>query len=270
MFTAVYRPHLAFLASDAPCRGAYSRDMSSPQKPFKRPPKRFQPKGLSILYEDRDIIVVDKHAGVLTVSNDKVREHTATWLLTDYVRKGNPKSPHRVFIVHRLDRDTSGVIVFAKNPNSKRVLQDAWADVQKTYVAIVHGVVAEKQGVMTSYLAENSAFQMYSVKDPALGKLAQTGYRVLRESAAYSLLEIDLRTGRKNQIRVHCADRGFPVVGDKKYGNKLKDVGMRRLMLHAAAITFNHPHSGEPITIEAKPPVYFEILMKGSILVPRA
>ena len=236
--------------------------MRESQKQFKRPPKRHQPRGLSILYEDRDILVVDKVSGLLTVSNEKVRCNTAYYLLNDYVRKGNHKSRHRVFIVHRLDRDTSGVIVFSKNENAKRYLQEEWQGFQKKYYAIVHGTLPEKEGVITSYLAETRAHKMYSVGDPKEGKLAKTGYRVLRESPKYSLLEIDLLTGRKNQIRVHLSDKGCPVAGDKKYG--VKEKGIKRLTLHAASITIVHPYSKEKMTFTTKVPAYFESLIEGS------
>jgi RluA family pseudouridine synthase len=238
--------------------------MRENQKRSKSPPRRHQPKGLSILYEDRDILVVDKMSGLLTVSNEKERENTAYYLLTDYVRKGNQKSSRRIFIVHRLDRDTSGVIVFAKNENAKRYLQDEWQGFQKQYYALVHGVLREKEDVITSYLAENSVHKMYSVANPKKGKLARTGYKVLRESRKYSLLEIDLLTGRKNQIRVHLADRGCPVVGDRKYGIEEKK-GVKRLTLHAAAITIVHPYSKEKMTFSTKIPPYFESLMKDKV-----
>jgi tRNA pseudouridine32 synthase/23S rRNA pseudouridine746 synthase/23S rRNA pseudouridine1911/1915/1917 synthase len=235
--------------------------MRESQKHFKKPPKRYQPKGLSILYEDRDILVVDKASGLLTVSNEKVRDNTAYYLLNEYVRKGNQKSRHRVFIVHRLDRDTSGVIVFSKNENAKRYLQEEWQGFQKKYYALVHGTLPEKEGVITSYLAENRVHKMYSVADPKKGKLAKTGYKVLRESTKYSLLEINLLTGRKNQIRVHLSDKGCPVVGDKKYG--VKEKGIKRLTLHAASITIVHPYSKEKMTFTTKVPAYFESLING-------
>ncbi len=230
-------------------------------KQFKRPPKRYQPKGLTILYEDRDIIVVDKVNGLLTVSSEKVRDKTAYYLLNEYVRKGNQKSRRRIFIVHRLDRDTSGVIVFAKTEKAKRYLQEEWQGFEKKYYALIHGTMPEKEGIITSYLAENSVHKMYSVDDPQKGKLAKTGYKVIRESAKYSLLEVDLLTGRKNQIRVHLADKGCAVAGDKKYG--VKEKGIKRLMLHAASLTITHPHSKEKMTFTTKIPAYFESLMKG-------
>lgn len=236
--------------------------MKNSQKPFKRPPKKYQPRGLSILYEDRDILVVDKVSGLLTVSTERVRENTAYYLLNDYVRKGNSKSRNRVFIVHRLDRETSGVIVFAKSEEAKRYLQGEWKDFQKKYYAVVHGTLPEKEGEITSYLVENSAHRMYSVTDPEKGKLAKTKYKVLKESPQYSLLEIELLTGRKNQIRVHLSEKGCPIAGDKKYGEKVK--GIKRLMLHSASLSLLHPHSKDPMTFTAKTPSCFESLMKGT------
>ncbi len=230
-------------------------------KQFKRPPKRYQPKGLTILYEDRDIIVVDKVNGLLTVSSEKVRDKTAYYLLNEYVRKGNQKSKRRVFIVHRLDKDTSGVIVFAKNEKAKRYLQEEWQNFSKLYYALVHRTMSQKEGIITSYLAENSVHRIYSVTDPKKGKLAKTGYKVLKKSSKYSFLEIDLLTGRKNQIRIHLADKGCAVVGDKKYG--VKEKGIKRLMLHAASLSITHPFSKEKMTFTTKVPAYFETLMKG-------
>jgi tRNA pseudouridine32 synthase/23S rRNA pseudouridine746 synthase/23S rRNA pseudouridine1911/1915/1917 synthase len=231
------------------------------RKPFKRPPKRFQPRGVPILYEDHDIVVVDKASGLLTVSTDRVRENTAYFLLTDYVRKGDPKSKNRMFIVHRLDRDTSGVIVFAKNEAAKRFLQGEWSTFQKKYFAVVHGILDQKEGVISSYLAENSVHRMYSVQDPDQGKLAKTGYKVLSESTDYSLLEIDLQTGRKNQIRVHLADAHHHVVGDKQYGRK-EERSIKRLALHSASLSLIHPWSKEEMTFEARMPTSFTALMK--------
>ncbi len=235
--------------------------MRESPKVFKIPPKRYQPKGLSILYEDHDILVVSKISGLLTVSTEKVKENTAYYLLNMYVKKGIQKSRNRIFIVHRLDRDTSGIIVFAKNENSKRFLQGEWHGFKKKYSAVVHGTLPKKEGVIVSYLAEGHAHKMYSVDDPEKGKLAKTGFRVLRESKNFSLLEIDLLTGRKNQIRVHLSEKGFPVAGDKKYG--IKDKGIKRLTLHATSITILHPYTGKKMTFETKVPTYFKSLVNG-------
>lgn len=233
--------------------------MITDQNNFKRPPKRYQPKGLSILHEDRDILVINKSSGLLTVSTDSRRENTAYYLLNEYVRKGNPKARNRVFIVHRLDKDTSGIIVFAKTEIAKRFLQDEWAKFKKTYYAVVNGHLTEKEGLITSYIAENSIHRMYVVTDPKKGKLARTGYKVIRESKNYSLLEIDLLTGRKNQIRVHFAEKGCAVAGDKMYGEKEK--GINRLALHAASITITHPHTKKELTFKTKVPAYFKKIL---------
>jgi tRNA pseudouridine32 synthase/23S rRNA pseudouridine746 synthase/23S rRNA pseudouridine1911/1915/1917 synthase len=235
--------------------------MRAHPKKFKRPPKKYQPRGLSILYEDHDILVVDKMSGLLTISTDKVKENTAYYLLNNYVKKGNQKSKQRIFIVHRLDRDTSGILVFAKNVIAKRYLQDEWQRFKKIYYAVVQGTLPEKEGVITSYLAENSIYKMYSVDDPKKGKLARTGYKVLRESKKYSLLEIDLLTGRKNQIRAHFSEKGCPVAGDKRYGKKEK--GRKRLALHAVSITLLHPHTKEEMTFETRIPAYFNSLLNS-------
>jgi len=228
-------------------------------KKFKQPPKRFQPKGVTVLYEDHDILVVDKSSGLLTISTGKEGETTAYSLLTDYVRKGNSKSKNRLFIVHRLDKETSGVLVFAKTEKAKRSLQDNWQNFEKKYSAVVLGRLTEKEGVITSYLAENSIHKMYSVSNPEKGALAKTGYKVLKESKHYSMLEIDLLTGKKNQIRAHFSEQSHPVAGDKKYGEKQK--GIKRLTLHAASLTLVHPHTKEQMTFEAKIPGYFYSLL---------
>lgn len=233
--------------------------MPKSRKKFKAPPKKFQPRGLSILFEDHDILVVDKASGLLTVSTDKIKKNTAYYLLNDYVKKGNRKSRNRIFIVHRLDRETSGVIVFAKSEKAKHYLQDNWQSFHKRYSAVVCGRLSEKEGVINSYLAENSIHKMYTVNTPEKGKLAKTGYKVLQENLKYSLLEVSLLTGRKHQIRVHFAEKGCPVAGDKKYGKKDKQV--KRLALHAASITIRHPFTKEEMSFEAKIPGYFYSLV---------
>jgi tRNA pseudouridine32 synthase/23S rRNA pseudouridine746 synthase/23S rRNA pseudouridine1911/1915/1917 synthase len=174
--------------------------------------------------------------------------------------KGNPKSRNRVFIVHRLDQDTSGILVFAKDEKSKHYLQEQWSTFTKMYTVVVHGTLREKEGVFSSYLLENNAFKVYSVDDPSRGKLAETGYKVVKESNDLSLLEINLFTGRKHQIRVHLAEQGHPVAGDKVYGNKGK--GIKRLALHASSLTLSHPFNKEKMSFEAPIPSYFKVLMK--------
>lgn len=226
------------------------------------PGGRHRPKGLVILYEDEDILVVDKAPGLLTVGTDADKTNTAYFRLTDYVRKGNAKSRKRVYIVHRLDREASGLLVFAKNVAAKTRLQECWGDVKKTYIAAVHGHFAEKSGTLSSYLAENRAHTVYSTNDPTRGKPSRLRYRVLEETRCFTLLEIDLLTGRKHQIRVQLADTGHPVVGDQKYG---AGDGHKRLALHARSLAFVHPRTGKRCVYETDAPAYFVTLL-GRVL----
>jgi tRNA pseudouridine32 synthase/23S rRNA pseudouridine746 synthase/23S rRNA pseudouridine1911/1915/1917 synthase len=245
--------------------------------------RRRLPRGLAILYEDSDIIVVDKPAGLLTVGTDSNKTRTVHYVLTDYVRKGCAKSRNRIFVVHRLDQWTSGVLVFAKSEEVKLLLQAQWKETEKKYLAVVHGRLSQKEGIITSYLAENKAYVVYSTTDAAKGKLAHTAYKVLKETGGFSpvrnkasmmpdgcqrqpvsngmsLLEVNLLTGRKNQIRVHLADKGHPIAGDRKYG-KAGD-GYKRLALHSKSISFKHPTTGRQMTFESPTPSYFNNLMK--------
>ena len=215
--------------------------------------------GLAILYEDQDILVVDKPAGLLTIGTEKDKSRTAYFILTDYVRKGCARSRNRVFIVHRLDRETSGVLVFAKNEEAKLRLQGNWDETEKKYLAVVHGRCRKSAETITTCLAENAAHVMYSTTDPAKGKLSHTAYRVLKQAKDFALLEVNLLTGRKNQIRVHLAGIGHAIVGDRKYGSAKQPYS--QLALHAQSISFRHPVSGERLTFAAKVPAYFHKLV---------
>jgi tRNA pseudouridine32 synthase/23S rRNA pseudouridine746 synthase/23S rRNA pseudouridine1911/1915/1917 synthase len=219
------------------------------------------PHGLVILYEDRDILVVDKPAGLLTIATERDKSRTAYFILTDYVRKGAARSRNRLFIVHRLDRETSGVLVLAKSEEAKSRLQSAWGETEKTYLAVVHGRCRTHAETITTYLAENKAHVVYSTSDPAKGKLARTAYRLLKQTKDFALLEVNLLTGRKNQIRVHLAGIGHPIVGDRKYGDAKEPRG--DLALHSRSITFRHPVSGQRLTLAAKVPVHFFRLVGG-------
>ena len=228
--------------------------------------KRFRsgvlPGGLSILYEDQDILAVDKPAGLLTIGTERDKSRTAYFILTDYVRKGAARSRQRIFIVHRLDRETSGVLIFAKSEEAKLRLQGHWRETEKQYLAVVHGTCEKAAQTITTYLAENKAHVVYSTSDPAKGKLSHTAYRVLKQTKDLALLEVNLLTGRKNQIRVHLAGIGHPIVGDRKYGDARQAAA--RLALHARSITFTHPFSGRRLTLSAGVPKYFAGLVGGS------
>ena len=225
-----------------------------------RPARVHQPGGgLTILHEDRDIIVVAKPAGLLTIGTAHQKTRTAHFLLNDYVRKGDPKSRQRVYVVHRLDQDTSGLLLFARSEAAKLFLQQNWDKTEKRYLAIVIGHPTPKTGTIESYLAENSAQKVYSTPDPKRGKLARTVYRVVREMKGCSLVEIELLTGRKHQIRVHFAERGHAVLGDRKYGTEQSRA--KRLALHACALSFIHPYSGKQLRFELEMPADFARLL---------
>ncbi len=211
--------------------------------------------GMTILHEDRDLLVVVKPSGLLTVGTSRDKSRTAHYILNDYVRKGDPKSRHRVYVVHRLDQDTSGILLFAKSELAKKFLQEHWDKTDKHYLAIVNGRITPSEGTISTYLAENTAHNVYTTSDPAKGKLSHTEYRVLQETRDSNLVEIHLLTGRKHQIRVHFAEKGHPILGDRKYGNSERTA--KRLALHARTISFLHPFNGKRMTFDTGIPDEF-------------
>lgn len=217
-------------------------------------------KGIDILFEDSDLIVINKPAGLLSIASDQEKLYTAYHQLTDYVRRDNPMS--RIFIVHRLDRDTSGVMLFAKNENIKHTMQDAWKEfvTDRAYVAVVEGRINQAEGVIKSWLLETKTKMMYSSSKPGDGLEAITHFKVLQASSQFSLLEIRLETGRKNQIRVHMKDTGHSIIGDRKYGSTVNPIG--RLGLHAHLLAFHHPVTGELMRFETEIPKSFTGLFK--------
>jgi len=227
----------------------------SHQRKGKRPARKRRPGGISILHEDKDLLVVVKPAGLLTVGSERNTSRTAHFLLNDYVRKGNPKSRNRVYVVHRLDQDTSGVLLFAKSETAKKFLQEHWDETDKHYLAIVHGRLMPEEGTISTHLVENAAQKVYSTPDASKGRLSHTAYKVVQESKGFSLVDIHLLTGRKHQIRVHFAERGHPVVGDSKYGDQARV--SKRLALHARSISFSHPFNGRPMSFDTGMPEDF-------------
>lgn len=207
-------------------------------------------KNIDIIYEDKDIIVINKPSGLLTVATEKEKNKTAYHLVMEYLKKKNKNN--RIFVIHRLDKDTSGIIMFAKNERAKHLYQDNWNDIVKKrcYYAVIDGKMQKKEGTIKSYLKENGNM-VYSVKDRS-GKLAITEYKVLKERKNISLLDINLKTGRKNQIRVHMKENKTPILGDLKYGEKSKLIN--RLALHAYKLELINPVTKKLLIFEASMP----------------
>lgn len=220
----------------------------------RRAPVRL-PGGLEILFEDNDILIIHKPEGLLTVATSSEREQTAYFHLRQYLQERNRRQ--RLFIVHRLDKFASGVLVFAKSEKVQSLLQGVFSrhEIQRKYWAIVEGNVGKDRGTIRSRLAEDKSLRMHSTADETRGKLAVTHFRVLRRTGKLSALEVTLETGRKNQIRAHLSEMGHPIVGDRPYGSSLNPLG--RLGLHAFQLGFKHPVSGNPLVFQTDPPPVF-------------
>ena len=218
----------------------------------------FYHRRLKLVYEDDDIIVVNKGYGLLSMGNDKVKEGTAYSILKDYLKWHDPRN--KIFIVHRLDRDTSGLMVFAKSMEAKERLQHNWNNMvlNRKYLAVVEGTPEPAEDTIRSYLAETSQYEVYSTDDPAKGQFAVTRYRTLESGPRFSLLEVELDTGRKNQIRVHMKDIGHPISGDRKYGAEASPI--HRLALHAQTLRFIHPVTRREMNFSTPVPSSFTSL----------
>ena len=226
-------------------------------------------RGLRIVHEDADLIVIDKASGLLSMASETEKVKTAYSMLSEYVKKFDPKN--LIFIIHRLDRDTSGLMMFAKSKKVQDILQKDWNEsiIERSYIAVVEGTVEKTEDTITSWLKENKAMVMYSSKTPDDGMKAITHYKVLKADKGFSLLEVKLETGRKNQIRIHMKDLGFPVTGDKKYGAKLNPLG--QMGLHARVLAFKHPITGKALRFDTPIPLKFQKLFRfdpGSIMKP--
>ena len=219
------------------------------------------PPGLTILHEDVDVIVVLKANGLLTVATERERETTAQAYLNAYL--GAKRREERIHVVHRLDRETSGVLVFAKNFHARERLKEQFAEhsVERVYVAVVEGVIDPPRGTIRSHLFERADLKMVSVEPRAEAKLAVTHYRTIKSNEKFSMLEVTLETGRKNQIRAHLSEAGCPVIGDRMYGATTNPID--RLGLHAKLLGFVHPTTGKKLTFSTPLPSSFGKLFAG-------
>ncbi len=214
-------------------------------------------KKLDIIYEDKNLLAVNKPHNLLTISTNKEKEKTLYHEVLTYVKKKNQK----IFIIHRLDKDTSGIVLFAKNEKIKNQLQENWSNVKRFYVALVEGKITDK-GEVKSYLKETKTLLTYSAKE---GKFAHTKYEPIISSNKCTLLNIQILTGRKNQIRVHMKDINHQIIGDKKYGSKINNV--KHLYLTANKLIFVHPITKKEIILEIKTPKeYINYLEKSNII----
>ena len=218
----------------------------------------FKHRMLNILYEDAHIIVVEKKEGLLSVATERQKERTAQHILNEYVKRQN--RGNRVFVVHRLDRETSGIMMYAKDERTQYTLRDNWQDIvyDRRYVAIVNGDMEKDQGTVKSWLTDHTFYVSSSPVDDG-GRLSITHYRTIKRANGYSLVELQLETGRKNQIRVHMQELGHPVIGDERYGCEVNPIG--RLALHAFKLCFYHPVTGERMEFETPYPSAFKGLM---------
>ena len=213
---------------------------------------------LEVIYEDENMIAVNKPAGLLSIATEREKERTAYHMLTDYVRRQDQGA--RIFVVHRLDRDTSGIFVVAKSEEAKRALQDRWNELvsRREYIAVVEGCPEKERDTIRSNLRETKTHLVYSAENG--GTLAVTNYELMKRGDHYSMLRVQIATGRKNQIRVHMQDMGTPIAGDRKYGAKENPIG--RLALHASVLEFFNPFTDNILTLTANIPKVFYKLIK--------
>ena len=213
---------------------------------------------LKILYEDAYIIVVEKKEGLLSVATERQKERTAQHILSDYVKRQNPGN--RIYVVHRLDRETSGVMMYAKDEKTQHTLRDNWHDIvyDRRYVAIVIGDMEKDSGTVQTWLTDRKLYVSSCDHDDG-GKFSITHYKTIKRANGYSLMELNLETGRKNQIRVHMQTLGHPILGDLRYGCESDPLG--RLALHAFKLCFYHPVTKERLIFETPYPSLFKSLM---------
>jgi 23S rRNA pseudouridine1911/1915/1917 synthase len=223
-------------------------------------PARPLPAGLTVVHSDEHIVVVDKPPGMLTIATEREKERTVYARIREHVKAADPRE--KIFVVHRLDRLTSGLLVFAKTEAAKRKLQDAFAgrSVERVYTAVVEGRLRDDVGELRSFLVESKALRVHVTRDEKQGSEAITRYRVLGRGNGHTLVEVRLVTGRRAQIRVQFAHAGHPVVGDRDYGTGSGPIG--RLALHATRLAFVHPSTGRRVAFSSRPPRDFGAMVK--------
>lgn len=247
--------------------GAVARQFNAPLNPgdevkvnLTRAFVTFYNRRVQLVYEDDDILVINKGYGLLSMGNDKIKEGTAYTIVRDYLKDKDPRN--KLFIVHRLDQHTSGLMIMAKSVEAKERLQYNWNNMvrQRQYVCVVEGKLDPPDGEVRSYLAENSEHLVYSTRNADEGKLAVTNYKTVKSANGYTLVEVELETGRKNQIRVHMHDLKHSIAGDRRYGAKTSPI--HRLALHARTINFVHPVTGRLMNFSTPVPPAFLSMVK--------
>lgn len=220
--------------------------------------KKVLQSGIPIIFEDDDLVIIDKPSGLLSVSTAFEKGETAHAILKKHYH------PRKVFVIHRLDQDTSGVMVFALNQTTFEKLKELFAthEIERSYTAIVEGQVAKESGTWQSYLVEDKQYVVHETDDEDEGQCAISHYKTIGRSKLYSCLQVTLETGRKNQIRVHCESAGHPVVGDKKYGAHSNPI--KRLALHAHLLAFKHPSTKKKLRFESEVPKDFYRLVPSA------
>ncbi len=228
---------------------------SSVKVELTKPPEKISMHGLKIIFEDEHLIVIDKKEGMLSIATDKVKDNTAYSILSAHVKRYDARN--KIFVIHRLDRETSGIMMFAKSENVQKLVQESWGPTTKerTYVAVVQGIMDQKSGSYSSYLVESKALIVHSSQNSNFGVFAETHFETLKANKYFTLLQLHLETGRKNQIRVHMQDIGHPIIGDEKYGATKNPIG--RLGLHALSLAFLHPITQELHKFESPIPFAF-------------
>lgn len=216
--------------------------------------------GVKIIFEDDDIIVINKRSGLLSIGSEKEKRQTAYRIITHHIQQENPVA--RLFVIHRLDREASGLMVFAKNKQAQVDLKDSWQETfsKNLYLAVAEGTIEEDEATITSFLNESKALIVYSGNNPKLGKKATTNYSVVKKNEFFTLLEATLETERKNQLRVHLKSIGHPIIGDKKYDAKKNP--LNRTAVHLRKINFIHPASNKKMEFETKVPEDFLMLFR--------